>query len=125
MEAFRSIYDSHGHLLTHNFRPVQDLGERTVFYVSTEHENDSEFKFISSSPRPQSDIEYTTDVDETTQPKVIDQNDNVLDEGTTEVVTKSPKSRPHFGNHAQMIETPMLTVLLVCGLLSVYISANS
>lgn len=81
----------------------------------------------SSSPRPESDYEYTTDVVEPTQPKVIDQDDNVLGEGSTEVVTKSPKSkwRHHFKNHGRMVEASMLLVLVVCGLLSVYLLENS
>lgn len=34
---FRTIRDREGHQLTHNFRPIQPLGDRIVFHVSPDH----------------------------------------------------------------------------------------
>lgn len=33
--VFRSLQDHEGHLLTHNFRPTQPVGDRDVYYVSS------------------------------------------------------------------------------------------
>lgn len=45
IDVFRSIRDEEGNQLTHNFRPIQPLGDRVVFYVaptSTANEIDVE-----------------------------------------------------------------------------------
>lgn len=35
IEVFRTIHDNEGHRLTHNFRPIQPLGDRDVYFVSS------------------------------------------------------------------------------------------
>lgn len=34
IELFRNIHDDEGHQLTHNFRPIQPIGDRQVWFVS-------------------------------------------------------------------------------------------
>lgn len=134
LETFRSLYDSHGHLLTHNFRPIQPVGDRTVWYVSKDAE--SELKFIPSSPRPPSspprptsDYEYsTTDAIDTNVRKVTEQDDNSLGNGAAEITTT--KSSKHFKNlfknSAAGVEVSKLLAVAVCGLYSVvYLSKKS
>lgn len=40
LEKFRALQDAHGHHLTHNFRPIQPLGDRVVLF-NIESESDT------------------------------------------------------------------------------------
>lgn len=35
IEVFRNIQDEEGHHLTHNFRPIQPLGDRDVYFITS------------------------------------------------------------------------------------------
>lgn len=36
IEHFRSLQDSDGFMLTHNYRPIQPIGDRVVWYISND-----------------------------------------------------------------------------------------
>lgn len=43
IELFRTIQDNEGHHLTHNFRPIQPLGDRDVYLITTLDDTDNIF----------------------------------------------------------------------------------
>lgn len=38
IEVFRTIRDEEGHQLTHNFRPIQPLGDRDVYFITSSYD---------------------------------------------------------------------------------------
>ncbi|XP_055312343.1 carbonic anhydrase 1-like [Sitodiplosis mosellana] len=89
IELFRTIQDNEGHHLTHNFRPIQPLGGRDVYFVTsfTGGDNDSYGEFEKDDTRledpPQdltqtnSDYKQSTLMETTTYRTVT--NDNEID----------------------------------------------
>lgn len=60
IEAFRALEDEEGHPLTHNFRPVQPLGDRVVLYNTDEIVKDVDL----TDELPPSEVEQNTIDDE-------------------------------------------------------------
>lgn len=56
IELFRTIQDNEGHHLTHNFRPIQPLGDRDVYFIRSLANNDKNFGQKSILEEPSQDL---------------------------------------------------------------------
>lgn len=66
IEAFRALQDSHGHHLTHNFRPIQDIGDRIVlFNIDNVDDNTLEAQVVNR-PATNVDDEIPEELDPST-----------------------------------------------------------
>lgn len=54
MEKFRVLQDSHGQTLTHNFRPIQPLGDRVVLFNTKDIDTNALDNGDNAEPAPPS-----------------------------------------------------------------------
>lgn len=121
IDVFRSLRDEEGHKLTHNFRPIQPLGDRVVWLATnktiTKHHGSNDSK-STDSPQPSStakpELSSKEDINEddldSTGKKVEDIDDNRVD-----TQTKHPKhtGKKNSGVHLEGSQVTMFVFTLI------------
>lgn len=93
---FRDLLDEDGHILTHNFRPIQPLGDRIVLFNIKD--NDDNTLYMTDSPdndiRPETDSGTTFDRTDSPKddipPEVDNDKNDDLSGGDKNVLNDSP-----------------------------------
>lgn len=104
---FRDLLDDDGHILTHNFRPIQPLGDRIIlFNIIDDDDNTLE----QNHHNPADDIPSDVDLDANDDPSDLtnginknnvlnDSPDNNLDEDVVDSSTEKAKLDSGSTNH--------------------------
>lgn len=126
IDVFRSIRDDDGNQLTHNFRPIQPLGDRVVFYVPPysaavpDLELDGNIPAITEPPQNidsnapvkhdkfQGDLEEETPDDIDLDMQKIDQDLNSVEKDTK----NHPKNTKKGKNSSSIISISNVTLIM-------------
>lgn len=138
LAKFRALQDSHGHTLTHNFRPIQPLGDRVVLFNTKDIDTNALDNGDNAEPPPptvdetaeksltkiEADAknEYETvdgsteqsgDDIERSKPDVVEIPDNAVDQDETKDEEKQNQNAKPVKGGAWRFENPTLVYHIV------------
>lgn len=113
---FRDLLDEDGHVLTHNFRPIQPLGDRIIlFNIIDDDDNTLDHHNPEDELPPQVvDIDVINDLSDLTNEEknvLNDSPDNNLDED--KVDSKRNKAKLDSGSNTQCVSLYLLSITIL------------
>lgn len=117
---FRDLLDEDGHILTHNFRPIQPLGDRIILFNIIDNDDNTlahpEDELPPLVDVDDNDLDLTNDVKNVDKNVLKDSPDNKLDEGKADSKTK--KSKLGSGSMTHFVSLYVLSIALLAFILS-------
>lgn len=137
IEVFRTIHDEEGHSLTHNFRPTQPLGDRSIYFVTSfkgdndlsEHDQKSHFNEPSQNIDSNDEHKIDRSTTVTTSTNQADNTDDIASNDdpnavpndiSVETTTARHRKFPKPGRNNSLIYS-ISTQLLVFGISVIFI----
>lgn len=109
IEAFRALEDEEGRPLTHNFRPIQPLGDRVVMYNTDEIVKDVDLTDDDTVETPP-DGELEQNLDDSAKPSSTDEEPRKPAHG-------GRKGAPDSGTTGSTVASWMVLLLTLVGCL--------
>lgn len=120
---FRDLLDEEGHILTHNFRPIQPLGDRIILFNIID-DDDNTLDNNNPESRPEDDVPSQVDEDEdvdndladvnNAKPNVLnDSPDNNLDEDEDKIDSTTNKAKLDSASTTHFVSLYLLSITIL------------
>lgn len=111
---FRDLLDEEGHILTHNFRPIQPLGDRIILFNIIDNDDNTLDHYHPEDDIPVDIIDINNDLSDLTNAKtnvLNDSPDNDLDEDKVDSKTNKAKLDSASTTHLASLYLLSITIL--------------
>jgi len=116
IQMFRLLLDDNGHVLKHNFRPIQELGDRIILFNIINNDDNTLKHDIENDISPKVDIPPkvdTNDLDEGNKNVLKDSPDNTLDESKVGDSKTKKKAKLKNGSMAHFGSLYLLSITIL------------
>lgn len=124
---FRDLLDEEGHVLTHNFRPIQPLGDRVILFniidnddnALDHHNTDDDIPPQVNNDDGNNDLLDPTNELENDNKNVLNElPDNRLDESDTGDRTVNKKTKLDNGSMTHLVSLYLLSMTILASIVS-------
>lgn len=118
---FRDLLDEDGHILTHNFRPIQPLGDRIILFNIIDNDDNTLDHYNPEDEVPSEvDVDVNNDLSDLTNAKknvLNDSPDNDLDEDKVDSKTTN-KAKLDSASTTHFVSLYLLSITILTFILS-------